>query len=95
MAKVSFGKLSLQRDNSIKTFKWKGQEIEVKQYLPIEDKLNTVMEIVSQTIDANAFSNPCRLEVFYNIELILAYAGITLTEKQREKLYRDDTIKNM
>ena len=37
MAKVSFSKLGLSKNNTIKSFEYNGQNIEVKQYLPIQE----------------------------------------------------------
>jgi hypothetical protein len=42
MAKVSFSKLGLSKNNTIKNFEYNGQNIEVKQYLPINDKATLV-----------------------------------------------------
>ena len=38
MAKVSYANLKLKTDKTVKAFDFMGQEIEVLQYLPIEDK---------------------------------------------------------
>ena len=43
MAKVSFSKLGLSKNNTIKNFEYNGQNIEVKQYLPINDKATLVL----------------------------------------------------
>lgn len=90
MANVAFGKLKLNKDTSIVSFPWEGNTIEVKRYLPVEEKLKIIGNIVGESLDANNFCNPCRLEVFYIIETILAYTNITITDKQKEdngKLY--------
>ena len=65
MAKVYFGKLDLNRDNSVKTFNWNSQVIEVKQYLPVEEKLDLITKILTETDDGGKFFNPSRLKVFY------------------------------
>ena len=43
MAKVAFSKLGLKINNDVKTVVFNEQTIEVKQYLPIEEKLNLIM----------------------------------------------------
>ena len=57
MAKVSFAKLGLKVNNEVKTFEWlSGDEVttvEVKQYLPIEEKLAVISNIINNSIDDN------------------------------------------
>lgn len=88
MAKVPFTKLSLSKNNEIKQLEWKDQKIEIKQYLPIKEKLDLISRIVNFSIDETAFCNPCRIEIFEIIEIILAYTNINLTEKQSEDILK-------
>ena len=55
MAKVSFSKLNLNKNTEVSTFEWGDQNIEVKDYLPIGDKLNLISEIINDSIDKNQF----------------------------------------
>jgi hypothetical protein len=94
MAKVSFAKLGLKVNNDVKTFEWlSGDEvtvIEVKQYLPIEEKLAVISNIVNNSIDDNGFYNPVRLEIFTTLEILYAYTNFNITPKMKEdpfKLY--------
>ena len=92
MAKVSFSKLGLSKNNAIKNFEYNGQNIEVKQYLPINDKATLVAQILSCVLnnDENRFANPLQIEVFTLLGVIEKYTNITFTEKQKEdpaKLY--------
>ena len=90
MAKIAFTKLALTRNSKIEILEWNNQKIEVKQYLPIEEKLDLISRIMSFSIDDNAFYNPCRLDIFELIQIILTYTNINLTQKQNEdisKLY--------
>ena len=43
MAKVNYTSLKLKTDNSVKTFQFHDTNIDVLQYLPIEDKYDLVM----------------------------------------------------
>ena len=43
MAKVSFTKLGLSKNQDIKTFDYNNETVEVKQYLPIDDKLDLML----------------------------------------------------
>lgn len=94
MAKVSFAKLGLKVNTDVKTFEWlSGDEVttvEVKQYLPLEDKLEVISNIVNNSIDDNDFYNPVRLEIFTTLEILYAYTNFNITPKMKEdpfKLY--------
>lgn len=94
MAKVSFAKLGLKVNNEVKTFEWlSGDEVttvEVKQYLPIEEKLAVISNIINNSIDDNDFYNPVRLEIFTTLEILYAYTNFNITPKMKEdpfKLY--------
>ena len=92
MAKVSFSKLGLSKNTEIKNFEYNGQNIEVKQYLPINDKATLVAQILNYTLNngENRFPNPLQIEVFTLLQVIEKYTNITFTEKQKEdpaKLY--------
>lgn len=92
MAKVPFSKLGLSKNTDIKNFEYNGYNIEVKQYLPINDKANIVAQILSCVLnnDENRFPNPLQVEVFTVLTIIEKYTNINFTEKQKEdpaKLY--------
>ena len=42
MAKVSFNKLDLKKNQEVVTLKYNDIEFEVKQYLPIDDKIKSL-----------------------------------------------------
>ena len=86
MAKVSFSKLGLKTVNTeIKTVEFNGQEIEVSQYLPIQEKLGLIGRVMEQAHDQdNDFSNPVKRAVIMTLEIIYAYTNISFTDKQKE-----------
>lgn len=86
MAKVSFSKLGLTKNTEIQSFEYNGQIIEVKQYLPINDKATLVAQILNYTLNngENRFPNPLQVEVFTMLGVIEKYTNITFTEKQKE-----------
>lgn len=88
MAKPTFAKFGLKVDQSVKMVKFNEQEFEVKQYLPIGEKLELVSNIVNLSLDNNNFANPMRLKIFSEIEIIKAYTNISFTEKQLEDIYK-------
>ena len=90
MAKVSFTKLGLKKKEEIKNITINDQVIEVKQYLPISDKINIITNVIENSADDNNFANPVKVEVFANLEIMYAYTNIGFTDKQKEdptKLY--------
>ena len=84
MANVTFSKLNLKKKEEIKTINFNEQEIEIKQYLPIQDKLNVIYNAISKTEDENRFFNPVKLECYCTLEIIYAYTNIKFTDKQLE-----------
>lgn len=90
MAKIAMTKLSLTKNSKVEIVDFNNQKIEVKQYLPMEDKLNLISDIVNNSIDDNNYYNPCRIHIYEIVNIIMAYTNITFTEKQKEdviKLY--------
>ena len=88
MAKIAFTKLSLKKDESIKEIEWNGQKIEVKQFLPTGDKLDLISRVINLSTDDNAFYNPCKVEIFETIEIILTYTNINVTDKQLDDILK-------
>lgn len=90
MAKIAFTKLGLKPNKEIKTITWGDQEIEIKQYLPANEKLEMIGRIINNSADDMKFYNIGKIEIFTALEFIFTYTNINFTEKQREdicKLY--------
>ena len=90
MAKVSFTKLGLKKNEEIGILHINEQDIEVKQYLPINEKLELISSVINSAADENNFSNPVKENVFLTLEILYHYTNINFTDKQREdpvKLY--------
>lgn len=90
MAKLAFTKLGLKTNTDIETLEFNEQTIEIKQYLPVNDKLTLISEVINNSADENNFANPVKVEVYATIAIIEAYTNITFTDKQKEditKLY--------
>lgn len=92
MAKVSFSKLGLTKNNNVNIIEFNGQKIEIKQYLSINDKANLASNVLNYTIGngTTRFINPLQVEVYTLLQIIEKYTNITFTDKQREdpaKLY--------
>lgn len=79
---VSFNKLGLKPNTAISTIKFKEQDIEVKQYLPVNEKLDLISWVINQSADDLKFYNVGKLDIFKHIAIAQHYTNITFTEKQ-------------
>ena len=86
--KPTFAKMGLKMNTEIAVIKIGEQEIEVKQYLPINDKLTLIGNVINQAADENNFSNPIKLDVFTALEIVFAYTNLSFTDKQKEDLVK-------
>lgn len=84
MAKIGFTKLGLKKNTNLITLNWNDQIIEIKAYLPIEEKIAVIGRIVNQSLDDNNFANPMRVDINILLEIIFAYTNINFTDKQKE-----------
>lgn len=91
MAKVAFSKLGLKKTDETSIVNVNGIDIEVKHYLPINDKLILITNVMNQAINADStFKNPVKIELFGSLAIVEAYTNLSFTEKQKEdpcKLY--------
>ena len=75
MAKLSFTKLGLKPNNETVNVSFGEQFIEVKKYLPVEDKLNLISRVLELSHDSNNFSNPVKVSVYTTLEIIEKYTN--------------------
>lgn len=92
MARFSYTKLNAKINQEVKEIRVEGSDtpIEVRQYLPVEEKLALIGRVIELAHDENNFSNPLKVDVYYTLEVIKAYTNISFTDKQWEnptKLY--------
>ena len=66
MAKFPYTKLNAKINQEIATIQVEGTEnvIEVRQYLPIDEKLGLIGRVIELAHDDNNFSNPLKLKVY-------------------------------
>lgn len=82
--KVGLTKLGLKKNTNLINLEWNGQIIEIKEYLPIQEKLDLIGKIVNQSLDDHNFVNPARLQIFATLEIMYTYTNINFTDKQKE-----------
>ena len=91
--KVSYANLKLKPTATTSTFEFCGNNIEVLNYLPIEDKYDLVM-ITAQKAEEDGIYNPVLLDMYFHLHLVYMYSNLSFTDKQKEneaKIY--DTLK--
>ena len=91
---ISYANMKLKPITTTHKFEWNGNEIEVLDYLPIEDKYDLIMITLQKSFE-DGYYNPIKIDEFFHLHLIYMYTNINFTDKQREdehKLY--DSLKS-
>lgn len=70
----------------LKTINLLGNNIQVKQYLPMADK-NSILEMVVQTADGGTVVNSLALEAIFELYLVFKYTDIDFTEEEKNDLF--------
>lgn len=66
-------------------------EIEVLQYLPIEDKIDLI-QIALQKAEENGIYNEIKLDMYFNLYIVYMYSNLEFTDEEKEdefKLYNE------
>lgn len=84
MAKIAFTKLNLTKNQEVKQLTWNEQIIEVKQYLPIQEKMDLIAAVLNGCQDENNFINEAKLQLYFDLEVVFRYTNISFTDKQKE-----------
>ena len=95
--KVGLTKLVTVKESDTKTIEINGEEIVVKQYLPLTEKLGLIQDIGLAAI-GDSYVNPVSIDVLLDIKIVQYYTNINFTEKQMEdteKLYDMLTMNNI
>ena len=92
MANVAFSKLGLKKNQDEKDVFIVGKDgeqisINVKQYLPISEKLEIVTNVINACVreDTN-YMNPIEVDMWFDLEVIFRYTNLSFTEKQKEEI---------
>ena len=91
MVKLAFSKLAVKPNTDIKTINFNNAAVEVKQYLPIQDKISLI-ESVTNGIDSESvgykFVNYLQMSILSTIGFIKYYTNLSFTDKQTEDIYK-------
>ena len=77
MSDIEFKSLNLKRNDSIRVIKINDNEIEVKQYLPIEDKMDLI-QIALQQAENTIGYDTILIDVYFHLYLDFDLEGHTL-----------------
>ena len=83
MAKISYANMKLKTNENIKEVKIGETKIEVRQYVPIEEKYS-FLNIVLQNSLENDIYHPIKVDMYFHLHLVYLYTNINFTDKQRE-----------
>lgn len=99
MAQVTYTKLGLKPNfDEIAVIHCGNEQIEVKQFLPLEKKLEVLTSIINNSIDERGFYNTARIDFNIKMEMLYAYTNIKFTDKQKEnsmKLYDNFVVSGL
>lgn len=87
MAKVSFTNLKIKNIEKYKTCNFNENEIDILQYLSIEDKYNMVNIVLQESYENGVF-HPVKIEALFYTYLVIMYTNIHFTDKQKENIYK-------
>lgn len=89
MAKVAFTKLALQRNGESKNWQFNDQTIEVKEYIPMKEKMEMARSVIQQVTEKNdTYMDEFAFRVFMDLEIVFNYTNISFTDKQKEDSYK-------
>lgn len=81
MANITFNELGCNIDTTIKSLIFNDQTIEIKSYLPVNEKLDLISWVINQSADDLKFYNVGKLDIFKTIGIIQHYTDIVFTEE--------------
>lgn len=85
MTKVSFSNLKLKVNTN--TNKIEGTDIEVLQYLPIEEKSSLINLVLQNALENGIYSN-VRVDAYFHLFITMMYTNLNFTDKQKEDLLK-------
>lgn len=93
MAKLPFSKLGVKSNTDVALVTYGDYTIEVRKYLPMDEKAKMITTILNYSADDTNFYSPLKVKVFLTLEVMYTYTNLSFTDKMKEnylKLY--DTV---
>lgn len=87
MAKVSFTTMKLKTKEDVIKITIADKEVEVKKYLPIEEK-NSIIAITLQNAATGTVFNTLLMDAYFHVYLVIEYTNINFTDNQKEDILK-------
>ena len=87
---MNYKDLNLHIDNDMYYIEVQGKKINIKKYLPINDKKDLVEITLQKAEQADGTYNEILIDMYFNLHLVYLYTDIVFTDEDREdemKLY--------
>lgn len=88
---MNYKDLGLKINTEVNTVEVGENQIQVLQYLPIQDKIDLI-QIALQKSEQNSIYNEMKLEMYFNLYLIYMYTNLEFSDEDKEdefKLYNE------
>ena len=85
MAKISFSKLKLNKETEVSKIMIGEVEVEVKQYIPISEKMFVLDTILQDAFDYN-FINKAKADALLHLYMVMCYTNINFLKKERDNM---------
>lgn len=82
---ANFNDMKINLNKSLKIIKINGKDVNVKQYLPAEEK-NAILENVIQQADQGTILNTFLLDCIFDMYVIFEYTDINFTDEQKNDI---------
>lgn len=84
---MNFSELNLEILNEVKIIQIGDKEIEIKQYLSLEEKNDIIALAIQESIGGTVL-NTLVFDAILHLLIVLKYSNIELTEKEKENLFK-------
>ena len=92
---MKYTDLGLKIDKTTSTVKVGGKDVEVLNYLPIEDKIDLI-QIALQKAEQNGFYNEMKLDMYFNLYIVKMYTNLEFDDDKDDfELYNELQCNNV
>lgn len=82
-----YNDLDLKINKETKKILINEKEVEVLQYLPIQDKIDLI-EITLQKSEENGIYNEMKLDMYFSVYIVFSYTNLEFTNEQKEDIMK-------
>jgi hypothetical protein len=78
---INYKDLGLKVDKTRKSFTFNGIEIEISNYLPINDRYDLIMSTLQKS-EEDLYYNEIKLDLYFHLYLIIFYTNIVFSQEE-------------